>query len=134
MNTKLNILPTFFRNLLYDGETNYIKFLIIAVLIAAVLAFFHGAVKENIINTTSVVTIILTLCSSYFYFKKQYNYKIKSLQNKLKSMSQRGAVDSLCNKKKNSSNDNVCLKYYNAKKNYYTISNLILQQYNFGNE
>ena len=61
MITNINILPLFFRNLLYDEETNYIKFIIVGVLVAAFLAFFHGMVTENIINTTSVVIIIITL-------------------------------------------------------------------------
>ena len=62
MNSKINIIPGIFRKLFFSADNNQLlKFAIVFIIIAAILAFIHGSIKENALNATSIMVIIITI-------------------------------------------------------------------------
>ena len=115
---KLNIIPKYFRTILYDSESNKIKLIIILVLIAASIAYLHGIIKENIISGTSILIIVIALGISYVYIKKKYSKKYKIMKNKIDTLSKPTSLDNLCkdsNINNNENNRKICTKYINQK-------------------
>ena len=136
ISSKFNIIPIYFRNILYDTESNRIKLLIIFVLIAACIAFLHGIIKEQIISPTSIVVMVITSTFTYMYFKKTYSKKYKSMKNKIKSLGGPTILDELCTSENIADNDrnkDICVKYVNTKKDFYKISDLLLKQFQYQN-
>ena len=131
---KLNIIPKYFKNILYDTESNKIKLIIIFVLIAASIAYLHGIIKENIINGTSILIMVIALGTSYLYIKKSYSKKYKIMKNKIDSLSKPTTLDNLCkdsNINNNENNRKVCTKYINQKKTFYEVSDYLLKKYKY---
>ena len=130
MEEKLNIIPKVFRNILYENGNNQIKFIIIVMLVLATIALFHGSINENMLNSTSIIIVIISGFFLYMFFKKQYNKKIKNLKQKIKKYSNPSILDSLCHKS-SSNNKNLCIKYAEAKRNFNHIIQLLLEQYQY---
>jgi len=65
----------------------------------------------------------------YIYFKKEYSKKIKALKIKNKVLKKNSVLDDLCSNKK-PTNTKLCNRYETSKRNFYTISNMLLQRYN----
>ena len=102
--------------------------LILLLCIGGVSVIF-SSINESMISAQSVIIIIITTFCTYIYFKKQFNMKLKGLRLKNKFLKKNSILDDVCNSKKNSKTP-LCTKYKGAKRNFYTISNLLLQQYN----
>tara|TARA_B100001094_G_C18102427_1_gene756515 strand:- start:168 stop:578 length:411 start_codon:yes stop_codon:yes gene_type:complete len=129
----LNYIPSFFKKIIFDSESNQLKFILIFVLIAGVLSYLHGMIKENIINGTSIIIIFITFILTYLYVKKLYSKKYKLMKNKINSLSKPTTLDNLCidDNLNNENNKKVCIKYLNAKKNFYNISNSLLKNFKY---
>ena len=67
LSNNLNYIPSFLKKIIFDSESNQLKFILIFVLIAAVLSYLHGIIKENIINGTSIIIIFITFILTYLY-------------------------------------------------------------------
>ena len=130
---KLNIIPIYFRNILYDTDSNKLKFLVIFVLILAGIAFLHGIITEGVISPTSIVVMVISSSVAYIYFKRSYSNKLKILKKKIKGLSKPSILDDLCDDDSNKrfSNKTLCDRYYSSKKNFYRISDVLLQQFKF---
>ena len=50
LSNNLNYIPSFLKTIIFDNESNQIKFLLIFILIAGILSYLHGMIKENVIN------------------------------------------------------------------------------------
>ena len=134
LSNKLNIIPIYFRNILFDTEQNKIKFILICVLVAACIAFLHGIIKEKVISPTSIVVMVISSTCSYLYIKQIYAKKYKYMKNKIKSLSKNSTLDDLCTKDNVGDNDynkDICGKYISTKKNFYHINDLLLKQFKF---
>jgi len=103
--------------------------MLILLLCIGGLAVIFGSINDSIINAQSIIVIIITTFATYVYFKKQFNAKLKALKMKNKVLKKNSILDDVCETKKNSKTP-LCTKYKDAKRNFYTISNLLLQQYN----
>ena len=130
--SKLNIIPAIFRKFIFNthvesNDNQSIKFIVILLLIAGFLALIHGSIKDNMLSSTSIVVIIITFFATYFYIRKQYAAKIRYLERRLRIMAHPTILDDICN---SDSSNNTCIKYTDAKKDFFQISNLLLQQYN----
>jgi len=115
-------------NYLFENNNQLIKKSIIGLLIFSIIALLHGSIKENIINASAIFIILITSFSMYLFFKKKYNSKIKELTNENKILKEPTVLDNICNKHPL---NNVCIKYFDSKKNFFKISNLLLEQYKF---
>jgi len=131
MEDKLNIIPRFFRNILFENSQTQLKFMIIVVLIIAILALFHGSINENMLNASSIIIVIISGFFFYLFFKKQYNRKIKNLKQKIRKYSNPTVLDDLCSNVSTGHNKNVCIKYSQSKKNFNNIIQLLLDQYQY---
>lgn len=133
LSNNLNYIPSFFKKIIFDSESNQLKFILIFVLIAAVLSYLHGMIKENIINGTSIIIIFITFILTYFYIKKLYSKKYKLMRNKINSLSKPTTLDNLCINDNliNENNKKLCIKYINAKKNFYDISDFLLKNFKY---
>jgi len=110
------------------------KSLLVIVVSIGFLFFIIGATKANIINTSTFVIVIITAISVYLYIKKSYNKKLRYLKLKNKILKKNSILDELCaNKQLSKKNRKLCKKYSYAKKNFYLISNLLLQKFNINN-
>ena len=129
MESKLNIIPAIFRKAFFNSDkTQTMKFLIVLIIIAATLAFIHGSIKENMLSATSIVVIVITFFVTYFFIKKSYSRKIFRMKRIIKKMKYPTVMDNIC---EDDSFNNQCVKYNDAKKDFFKISNLLLQQYKF---
>ena len=111
-----------------------VKSLLILMVSIGFLFFILGATKSNIINTSTFVISIITAIIVYIYVKKSYNKKFKYLKLKNKILKRNSILDEICqNKGLSKKNNKLCKKYSYAKRNFYLISNLLLQQFNINN-
>lgn len=126
MNLKLeniNIFPIIFRKLFALNDSHKIKLLLIFCLIALCIALINGFLKANILNITSILIIVVTFIGTNYYKDTFYKKKIKKLKTKIIKCYP-NILEKLCkdNKTKN------CNYYRNARKDFFHISNLILQK------
>ena len=133
LSNNLNYIPSFLKTIIFDNESNQIKFLLIFILIAGILSYLHGMIKENVINGTSIIIIFITFILTYFYIKKLYSKKYKLMRNKINSLSKPTTLDNLCINDNliNENNKKLCIKYINAKKNFYDISDFLLKNFKY---
>lgn len=133
LSNNLNYIPSFLKTIIFDNDSNKIKFLLIFILIAGVLSYLHGMIKENVINGTSIIIIFITFILTYFYIKKLYSKKYKLMRNKINSLSKPTTLDNLCINDNliNENNKKLCIKYINAKKNFYDISDFLLKNFKY---
>ena len=103
--------------------------LLIILVGVGVFALLMGAVNESLITAQTTLTFIITTVMMYIYFKKEYSKKIKALKIKNKVLKKNSVLDDLCSNKK-PTNTKLCNRYETSKRNFYTISNMLLQRYN----
>jgi hypothetical protein len=115
-------LKRFFFNL--DTTT----FLILMVGVG-VISLLFGAMNHSLITGQTIITAILTAVMLYIYFKKEYSRKIKKLKLKNKLLKKDSILDDLCSNKK-TRQTKLCNSYETSKRNFYNISNMLLQRYN----
>ena len=128
MKSNYNLIPNILRNTIFSSKSGSIKILLVFVIILAVVALIHGSIKENLVNSTSILIIVITAFSMYIYIKKQYNKKLMKLEKQLKIYKEPTILDTLCEK---DDWNTACPMYDRAKKNFYKISNLLIQKYKF---
>ena len=109
MESKLNIIPTIFRKLIFNSSNQSMKFIIVLILLAAVLAFIHGSIKENMLSATSIVVLVITFFITYIFVKKSYNHKIQELERTVKTMNHPTIMDDICSKD-GAARNNQCIK------------------------
>ncbi len=102
---------------------------LIILVFVGLISLIFGSIKESIISSQSMIIVLITIFGMYIYFKKAFNNRLKTLKMKNKVLKKNSILDDVCQIKKNSKTP-LCTQYKNAKKNFYTISNLLLQQYN----
>jgi hypothetical protein len=105
-------------------ETSY---LLTLVIIFGLLALIMGSISESIVNTNSLLIAVIISIGVYIYLKKQYSYQLDDLRKKYELLKKDTIMDDIC-KNNSSANKLICQKYNDAKRNFYTISNLLLQQ------
>ncbi len=107
------------------------KSILISLIGIGIMFFILGASQSNLINSHTVVIIMITTIVIYFYIKKSYQKQFNRLKTKNKILKTNSILDDICSNddlsKKNSS---LCKKYKYAKSNFYKISNLLLQNFN----
>lgn len=115
---------------IFSNNLNTKSLLFIAISIGF-LFFVIGATQANILNTSTFVIVIITAISVFMYIKRSYNKKFRYLRLRNKVLKRNSILDELCkNKQLSKNNRRLCKKYGYAKKNFYLISNLLLQQFN----
>ena len=108
-----------------------IKSILLILISIGFLFFVIGASKANIINSITFIIVIITSIIVYMYIKKSYNKKLRYLRLKNKVLKKNSILDELCkNKRLSKNNRRLCKKYGYARRNFYLISNLLLQQFN----
>lgn len=105
-------------------DTTTLLVLLIAI---GFIVLILGSIKRSLINSQIILITFISGIAIYIYLKKQYSRKIKQLKTKNSILRNNSILDKIC--KKNNKNKNVCNKYNEAKKNFYTISNMLLQKY-----
>ncbi len=103
--------------------------LLILLLFMGVLSLILGSIQTSLFDAQSVIVMMISMFSAYLYFKKKFNTRLNHLKMKNKILKKNSILDDVCQSKKNSKTP-LCTKYKGAKRNFYTISNLLLQQYN----
>jgi len=102
--------------------------LLVSLIIIGFIAVIIGSMKASVINSQIIIIVLISGIVMYIYFKKQYSNKIKVLKLKNNVLKNDSILDKICEQKKLKNKD-VCNKYNDAKKNFYMISNMLLQQY-----
>lgn len=126
--SELNVVNSFFTKMTnYVGDMNT-KFVLTAFLSLGILVFILGSINENIINSNTVFMTLLISGGIYYYIKREYSNKLKSLNLKNNLLRKNTILDDICENDKKK-NKELCDRYDEAKKNFYTISNLLLQKY-----
>jgi len=110
----------------FNMDTSTLLIMLIGV---GILALLMGAINESLITAQTTLTFIITTIMMYIYMKKEYSKKIKVLKNKNKVLKKNSILDDLCAGKKQN-NSKLCKKYNSSKRDFYTISNMLLQRYN----
>lgn len=103
------------------------SYLLTMVIIFGLLALIMGSISESIINANSLLIAGMISIGVYIYMKKQYSYQLDELRKKNALLKKDTIMDDIC-KNNSSANKLICQKYNDAKINFYTISNLLLQQ------
>jgi hypothetical protein len=103
--------------------------LLIILLFIGTLSLIFGSIQTSFLNAQSIIIIIVSIFSAYLYFKKKFNNRVNTLKMKNRILKKNSILDDVCQTRKNSKTP-LCTKYKGAKRNFYTISNLLLQQYN----
>jgi len=98
------------------------------------LFFLVGAARSGIISASNVIIMIISYFSMYIYFSRYYSAKFRRLNLKNKILKRNSILDEVCdNDELSKKNFSLCNKYRYAKKNFYLISNLLLQKFNIIN-
>ena len=103
------------------------KNILILLIIIGGFSLLYGLIKEKIIESTSILIMLITCFVLYIYFKKKYSKKIKKLK---RQSIKTNMLDLLCNEN-NNENENICKEYKTARLNYNIIKDLLLKQYSF---
>ncbi len=96
--------------------------------IVGTLALIFGGIKEGNMDPTTVIMCILIALVVYFYVKKQYSKELKTCRLKNKVNTGINLLEDLCETPE-TKNKELCNKFNEAKSNYATITNVLLQQY-----
>lgn len=125
---KLNNIPILIKQNLFNYNENSIKMLLFFTIIMAGISLLYGSIKENIINSTSIVVMLITGFSMYIIIKRQYKNKIKDIKRNLEICKNPTIMDKIC---ENHKSNKKCKIYNRAKKEFYNISNVLVQNINF---
>jgi hypothetical protein len=106
--------------------------LLILIIIIAAITLIVSSINENLLDTnTFILTSIITI-AIYIYMKREYSHRLHSLKLKNKALKKDSILDDIC--EDDTKNKELCKKYGDSKRNFYTISNLLLQQYDIKNK
>ena len=105
------------------------KGMLVLLACMGVITILFGYIRESIITAQTVMILIITSMVLYFYFKKQYTSKIKKMKLQNKILKKKSILEEVCNTEREK-NVELCSSYDSAKKNFHTISNMLLQKYN----
>ena len=94
-----------------------------------VFALLMGAMNQSLITSQTIITSLITTVIVYIYFKKEYSKKIKKLKLKNKMLKKDTILDDLC-ANKSTRKSKLCNSYQTSRRNFYNISNMLLQRYN----
>lgn len=128
MNIDINYIPKIFKENVFNYNENSIKFLMYFAIIMALIALVHGSIKENIINSTSIIVMLITGFAVFMVLKKNFKWKIKEMKKNLESCKNPTVMDKLCD---NDNWNDSCIIYNKAKKNFNKISNLLVKKYKY---
>ena len=100
------------------------------IIVLSAVILISGFITEGFLSVQSVLLSILVSIGMYMWFKNQYSKSLaKCHLDKSPTM-----LDSLCQIVEEDTNakevnKNICKQYGDNKRNFYSISNLLLQQY-----
>jgi hypothetical protein len=94
-----------------------------------IFALLMGAMNQSLITSQTIITSLVTTVIVYIYFKKEYSKKIKKLKLKNKMLKKDTILDDLC-ANKSTRKSKLCNSYQTSRRNFYNISNMLLQRYN----
>ena len=114
-------------NIFYD--TMDIATILKGLIYLSIVILLIAGVNESMLDSNIVIVGLISLFVGYIYIKKLYNKKIKKLKLKNKILKKNSILDELCTGN-TSKNRKLCRSYNIAKRNFYTISNMLLQKYN----
>lgn len=114
-------------NIFYD--TMDVSTILKGLVYISIIILIIAGVNESMLDSNLVIVSLISVFAGYIYIKKLYNKKIKRLKLKNKILKKNSVLDEICTGN-TSKNRKLCRSYNMAKKNFYTISNLLLQKYN----
>tara|TARA_Y100000385_G_scaffold240890_1_gene257023 strand:+ start:487 stop:882 length:396 start_codon:yes stop_codon:yes gene_type:complete len=114
-------------NLFYD--TMDVSTILKGLVYISIIILIIAGVNESMLDSNIVIVALISIFVGYIYIKKLYNKKIKKLKLKNKILKKNSVLDEICSGN-TSKNRKLCRSYNMAKKNFYTISNMLLQKYN----
>ena len=114
-------------NILYD--TMDVSTILKGLVYISIIILIIAGVNESILDSNLVIVSLISIFVGYIYIKKLYNKRIRKLKLKNKILKKNSVLDEICTGN-TSKNRKLCRSYNMAKKNFYTISNLLLQKYN----
>lgn len=106
--------------------------MLIGSILLGTIALVVSSINENILDATTVIMSIVIGIAIYSYLKNRYTREITSLKLKNKLLKQDSILDEVCSNKAanlKGGQKELCSKYKEAKKNFYAISNMLLQTY-----
>ena len=121
----LALIPTFLKQQIFNSPEKTIRFVLIFFIIMASIALLHGSITQSIVTPTSILVMTITCGVVYIYFKQQFSNKIKKMDSIIKKYRNPTILDEVC---KNNWTNMGCQKYREAKRNFYKISNIILEK------
>lgn len=106
--------------------------MLIGSILLGAIALVVSSIQENILDATTIIMSLVIGIAIYSYLKNRYTREILSLKLKNKLLKQDSLLDEVCSNKVEllkSGQKELCSKYREAKQNFYTISNMLLQKY-----
>ena len=114
-------------NLFYD--TMDVSTILKGLVYISIIILIIAGVNESMLDSNIVIVALISIFVGYIYIKKLYSKKIRKLKLKNKILKKNSVLDEICSGN-TSKNKKLCRSYNMAKKNFYTISNMLLQKYN----
>jgi len=114
-------------NLIYD--TMDVSTILKGLVYISIIILIIAGVNESMLDSNIVIVALISIFVGYIYIKKLYSKKIRKLKLKNKILKKNSVLDEICSGN-TSKNKKLCRSYNMAKKNFYTISNMLLQKYN----
>ena len=105
--------------------------LLVGSILLGGIALVVSSINENILDATTVIMTLVLGLVIYSYLKNRYTREITQLKLKNKLLKQDSILDEVCSNIKDirGGQKELCSKYKEAKANFYTISNMLLQKY-----
>ena len=123
----INVIPSFLNTHVFNSPSKNLKIVIIFFIVMAIVALVHGTINEGMINPSSIIIVVVTCAATYVYFKSRFSDKIKQMEKTVHKYKSPTVLDAVC---QNNYSNIGCQKYREAKRNFYKISNIILEKAN----
>ena len=119
-------IPNFFYSQIIKNQPN-LNYILFFLLTLSTVAILHAFIKDQMINITGILMILVVSLFIYTFFKKKYKKKINYISKKYRNFTNSHILDKLCKSKQK--NKKVCNQYKISKKNYNKINDILLKQY-----
>lgn len=103
------------------------KTLLIGAIVIGVLIVILGGMEDGILDSNTVIVAGLVAFAVHYWTKKKYQRYIHKLRLQLVKDQQTAYMDQLC-QTANPKHKTLCEKYQEAKANFRTIVNTLIQQ------
>lgn len=101
--------------------------LLVGTLMIGGATLLIGGIDDQVIDPSALILSIVVGILVYFYLKRRFHREMSRLRAQTVLLKQQADLDEMCADPE-TKNKETCKRYKEAKANFFTISNMLLQQ------